>query len=351
MTGAWDRTADRPGNDPMLGSHTAEDIERFRTSTRLYLETSAFNHFVDTYSLPDLELTRAYQRRKGVIFVTSPTLLWEIMLVGDRERADMMLLAAQALFDPVMLGTPTELTVRYLRAAYPQNIVNYDITAGSPWAERWPAMTRDFARTIDYDFDDLLRRTTNWRAISKNLTSVLVGKDHPTEIVRLTGLFVSALYDAVRDDVEAAGMEETLAKFVILYAFMLLMAFADLDGTPARDFWAERGFNGERANEEVARLFVDYPELFRQGPLLSMAIMATLQHAAGVANRGALLDGMHMIYAPHVDAIISNDEAFLGLAWSIPYFHGKVRYLKELDMRTVALRLDDYPDEQKLRFD
>ncbi|MEP7005928.1 MAG: hypothetical protein ABI810_08100 [Sphingomonas bacterium] len=349
--GAWARTADKPGNLPLIGQYSAEDVERFKTSTRLYLETSAFNYFVDTYSLPDLELTRAYQRRKGVIFVTSPTLLWEIMLNTDRERADMMLMAAQALFDPVMLGTPTELTVRYLRSAYPENVVNYDITVGSPWAHRWPAMTRDFAHTIDYDFDDLVRRTSSLRAISKNLSSVLEGKDHPAPIVHLSGLFVTTLYSSIRDDIETWGMDETLAKFVILYAFLLLMAYADLDGTPAKDFWAERGFHGERANEEVTRLFLDYPEIFRQGPLLSMAIMAMLQHAAGIANRGALHDGMHMIYAPHVDAIISIDKAFLGLASSSPYFREKVKHLKELNMRSVELRLDDFPDDRKLRFD
>jgi hypothetical protein len=99
---------------PLPSIYNPEDVERFKASTRIYLETSAFNYFADEFSLPDLELTRAYQRRKGVVFVTSPTLLWEIMLNTDRERADELLLAAQALFDPVLLATPTELTVRYL---------------------------------------------------------------------------------------------------------------------------------------------------------------------------------------------------------------------------------------------
>lgn len=350
-TSSWPRTADRPGNVPLIGLYSDEDTERFLTSTRLYLETSAFNYFVDTYSLADLELTRAYQRRKGVIFVTSPTLLWEIMLNTDRERADMMLMAAQALFDPVLLGTPTELTVRYLRSAYPENIVNYDITAGAPWAERWPAMTRDFSRTISYDFDYLVRRTSSLRAISRNLSSIVEGRDHPTEIVRLCGVFVTTFYAGVRCDVEAMGMDETLAKLVILYAVLLLMAYADLDGTPAKDFWFERGFHGDRANEEIARIFIDYPEIFRQGPLLSMAIMAMLQHAGGKTNRGALHDGMHMIYAPHVDAILSNDEAFLELSWTIPYFREKVKHFAELKMRSVPLLREDYPDDQKLRFD
>ena len=64
-----------------------EELQRFSESERYYLETSAFNHLFDTFTLQEIELTRAYMRRKGVIFVTSPTVLWEIMLVSDRERA------------------------------------------------------------------------------------------------------------------------------------------------------------------------------------------------------------------------------------------------------------------------
>jgi hypothetical protein len=328
----------------------AEDMERFRTSTRIYLETSAFNYFADEFSLPDLELTRAYQRQKGVIFVTSPTLLWEIMLNSDRERADMLLLAAQALFDPVLLATPTELTVRYLQSAYPDNAVNYDVTAGPPWANRWPAMTRDFNRTIIYDFDDLIRKTSGLRSVSKNLACIMNGTDHPLEIVRLTGQFVSTVYEAISEDIQSWGLNQEVAKFVILYAFLILMVYADMDGTPAEDFWIEKGFHGERKHDVIIHTFFEYPEIFRQGPVLSMAIMAAIQHADGKTNRGAILDGMHMVYTPHVDTILSNDGAFLKLAQGVPYFREKVRHMSEIALRRVSLPLNDYPDDQKLRF-
>lgn len=350
-TSKWPRTVNQPSNMPLLGQHAQEDVTRFRTSTRLYLETSAFNYFVDNWSLANLELTRAYQRRRGIIFVTSPTLLWEIMLNSDRKRADRMLLAAQALFDPVLLGTPTELTTRYMRSAYPDNIVNYDICAGSPWAELWPAMTRDFTRTLEYSFSDLLHKTAALRLVSKNLSTILDGREHSNEIVRLSGVYVTTIYEAIREDLASWGVEERLAKFVILYGFLLLLVRGDIDGTPAANFWAESGFVDKCANAEVTRLFVDYPELFRRGPLLSMAIMAMGQHVAGGANRGALLDGMHMVYTPFVDAIISNDEAFLHLACAIPYFRGKVRNICELDLRSIELNLENFADELKLQPD
>ncbi len=345
----WPRVVDESNDVPLLGQYGKEDIARFWTSTRLYLETSAFNYFVDNWSLANLELTRAYQRRRGVIFVTSPTLLWEIMLSTDRKRADRMLLAAQALFDPVLLGTPTELTTRYMRSAYPNNIVNYNICAGSPWAELWPAMTREYARTIEYSFSDLVQKTAALRSISKNLAIVLDGREHPNEIVVLTGVYVTTIYRSIREDLESWGVEETLAKFVILYGFLLLLMRVDLDGTPATNFWAESGFIGECANAEVTRLFIDYPELFLRGPLLSMATMAMRQHVAGGANRGALLDGMHMVYSPFVDAIISNDRAFLELANTDSYFRGKVRHICELDLQSIELDRESFAEELKMQ--
>jgi hypothetical protein len=144
-------------------------------------------------------------------------------------------------------------------------------------------------------------------------------------------------------------MDETIAKFVILYAFLLLMAYADLDGSAAREFWTEKGFVGDLENAEVTRAFLDYPDIFRSGPILSMAAMAAFQYRSGRTNRGAIHDGMHMVYTPYVDAIISNDTAFLGLSKTYPYFRKKLLHVSEVNLTKVKLDLDDYPDEQKLR--
>jgi hypothetical protein len=326
-----------------------EDIERFSRCKRFYLETSAFNFLVDNLELADIELTRAYQRRKGVIFATSPMLLWEIMLTSDLERADMMLLAAQALFDPILLGTPTELAVRYLRFAYPDNVVNYDIRSNLGWAGLWPNMTRDFQHTFVYDFVDLIEKTKPIRAISKSLTSIIEGLPDRTEIVELTSTFVTEIYGAVSEDIDAWGMDKITAKFVILYAFLLLMAYADLDGSAARDFWTERGFVGNLRHAEVTRAFLDYPDIFRSGPIVSMAAMAAFQYRGGKTNRGAIHDGMHVVYTPYVDAIISNDAAFLGFSKTYPYFCKRLLHMSEINFTKVKLALDDYPDDKKLR--
>jgi len=326
-----------------------EELRRFAESERYYLETFAFNHLFETLTLQEIELTRAYMRRKGVIFVASPTFLWEIMLVTDRDQADEMLLAAQALFDPVLLGTPTELTIRYLRSAYPQNVINYDIATSLSWASSWPAMTRELRRTFDYDVEQLRAKTAPIRQVSRNLKTVLEGEGHERDIVGLTAKFVSVIFGAIREDVALWKVDEITAKMVILYGFLLLLAGADLDEEPAREFWREKGFHGEDAHAEVMRMFTDYPDIFRQGPLITMAVMAVLQFKSGKTDRGALHDGMHMIYAPHVHAIISNDAAFLDLAESFPWMRAKVRHMSEINLRMVEVPLDDYPDALQTR--
>lgn len=337
----------RSSTDPMPDHRNADEL-RFSGFTRVYLETSAFNFLIENVGLPKFELTRAYQRRKGVIFVTSPMVLWEIMLNSDRERADMMLMAAQALFDPILLGTPTELTTRYLRSAYPQNAVNYDIRSGLSWTGLWAQMTRDFGRSMTYDFANLVRKSKPIRDISKNLASVIGNTAHPSEVVDLARTFVSGVFNALSEDLRAWGLDDVTAKFAILYAYLLLLTDADLDGTAARDFWIEKGFVGEMNHAKVTRVFIDYPELFIRGPLLEMAVMAALQYQAGKTNRGAIYDGMHMVYAPHVAAILSNDKAFITLAESHPRYRARILHMSQVRITDVSLKFDDYPNDQRL---
>lgn len=329
--------------------HSHEDWDRFRTAKRIYLETSAFNRLFDEFSIPDLELTRAYQRRKGVIFVTSPMLLWEIMMVSDRQRADAMLHAAQALFDPVLLGTPTELAVRYLESAYHGGDRGYDVRSNLSWATLWPEMTRDFSRTFNYDFEEVARKTAPMRKLSKNLRSVIEGRPHADPEVDLVRIFVDTVFRAIADDLERTGLDDVTAKFVILYTLLLLMAHADLDGTAAQDFWLRRGFIGELQHAEVTRAFIDYPDIFENGPMLAMAMMAAFQHRKGMANRGAIHDGLHVSYAPYVHTVVSNDAAFLGIADTHPYFAARLLHMSQIDLRRVELPLTEYPEASQSR--
>lgn len=323
-----------------------EEFDRFLVAHRIYLETSAFNYFFENIAIPELELTRAYHKRKGVMFITSPVLLWEIMLNSNRQKADEMLLAAQTLFDPLLLATPTELAVRYLKHAYPNNTVNYSCFSDVSWAKLWRPMTEDFRRTLNYDYDDLLKKTKPFRDISKNLEHVIAGRVHGDDVIDTTMQYVCTVYLAIRSDLEVWKVDEITAKFVILYVFLFLVVFADLDGEEVRKFWADKDFH---SLEWVMEVFTDYPEIFLRGPILEMATMSSLQYRSKNTNRGVLHDGMHMVYAPYVNAILSNDGAFLDLSKKHNFYSGRVVHLSDLEFFTRKLSLEDYPDDQKSR--
>lgn len=326
------------------------EFERFWRSRRIYLETSAFNHFVDTIERPDLELTRAYQRDKGVIFVTSPMLLWEIMLTADELRADKMLLAAQALFDPLLLATPAELCARYLRNAYPANTVNYSFLTNVEWASLWSEMTADFGKTFSFSRETLKAKTEPFRLISKNLAIVLDGHEHSDEMVQLATVYVREIQAVLSDDLNALGIDDVTAKLVILYVYLLLLLGTDLDKSDVDALWAEKGFTGDKAHAQVTEVFVDYPRIFACGPLLEMAVMVAAQYRAGSLNRGSLHDGMHMAYAPYVHSVLSNDHAFLRLANQHSAYKHRILHLSLVHIQDVELSLEDYPHDQRLRF-
>lgn len=304
----------------------ADAVARFNRSERIYLETSALNALAEEVGIKALEIFRAEQRSRNRIFVTSPMLLWEIMQISDEKQADFMMMAAQALFDPVLLGTPTELVIRYLESAYPRNIVNYGIATALPWGAIWARMTRNFGCRLEYDREALLDKTRPYRDISRNLTSIIDGVPHKNAMVEPARQYVGLIYDALEEDLKRQGPDGVTAKLVILYTYLLLLTCLDLDGSAARNFWASKDFPASLQHGQVSQVFIDYPEIFVRGPLLEMANMASMQYCSGKTNRGALHDGMHMVYAPHVDVILSADSAFLTMARSSSHYSAKIMH-------------------------
>jgi hypothetical protein len=316
----WDRQAiERAAALP------AGEFDRFMGARRIYLETSAFNSVFDAIAIPELERMRERERERGTIFVASPMLFWEIMLSGDADRGDAMLMGAQALFDPLLLASPSDLAARYLRAGYPENRINYSFFAGAEWLERWRAITGDYSR--NFTFQGHLEKARTFRVVSKNLRSIVENEDHPDEMVRVATEYVTKIFWAIGDDLKRLPIDDVTAKLVILYVFLLLLLPADLEHSEARALWIEKGFTGERENEQITAAFRDFPEIFRCGPILEMANMAALQYAAGKPNRGVLHDGMHMAYAPYVEIIVSCDAVFLELGAKHDFYREKVRPL------------------------
>ncbi len=302
------------------------ELDRFMNSRRVYLETSAFNYFCAQLTGAELERMGKEGRDEGIIFVASPMLFWEIMLSSDAEHADRLLFCAQALLDPVLLATPSDLAARYLRFAYPENLVNYSYFADAAWLEGWRAMTEDYART--FTFQGHLEKARTFRVVSRNLRSVIENKSHADETVALATTFVTLVYTALGDDLAELPLDQATAKLVILYTYLLLLLPSDLENSDADALWRSKGFVGELEHAQISRVFIEYPGIFERGPLLEMANLAALQFRSGATNRGVLHDGMHMAYAPFVDLIYSRDSAFVELGKQSAFYRAKIKCLR-----------------------
>jgi len=116
---------------------------------KVYFETSAFNYLLKSIRFESFLNTRELQRRRGRQLFVSPVTLWEAMLTG--KDPDFLLFAAQNLFSEQMLAAPSEIIVRYLLNAYPENKVNYKIFTDLELGNIWGRMAHDNSVTFEYD--------------------------------------------------------------------------------------------------------------------------------------------------------------------------------------------------------
>lgn len=311
------------------------EVIRFCKSKRLYLDTSAFNYIYQEFTLEEIINTRDYQRNKNTIFVMSPILLWEIFLNSDREKCDSMLMTAQALFDPIILATPSELIVRYLEKAYPNNTINYTFFNHTEWSRIWRKMASDFSVTFDFSREDLLFKTEPYRVLSRNINSILMGRGRENSIISAAIEFIDVVYSSIKEDLILWKLDESYSKIVILFVFMFMIIYLDLDSSEVVQFWKNRGYGDKIEASQISSFFLNFPEIFFQGPFAEMARMISLQIEFGRINRGTLHDGMHMIYSPYVTAILSNDEMFLRLSEKVNFYRYRVVHLSNINFKRV----------------
>ena len=307
--------------------------------TSWYFETSGFNHFLEALDFESFLNTRELQKLRGRKLYVSPITLWEIMLTSDDFNSDFLVFSAQNLFSEKLLATPTELIIRYLKNAYPENKVNYDIHTELDIGRTWSRMTTDNSVKFEYDKSKLKEKTSPIRRISKNLPSIIngsVNKDNQFlfNISKVVGVY----YECLRDDgflpSSSKYNEEVLFKLVVLFAMLFLVLRLDIDSKLIEEFWKDEGVPIDEPTKMLMHLFETYPELLKKGPLLEMAVMAYNQVMLGNTNRGLLFDCYHMIYAPYVNWIVTGDMGFDNLKGLESHYSGKIVHVSEMNIRT-----------------
>ena len=322
-------------------------IAKLRTRACFYFETSAANHLIKNTPQEVIFNTRQYLERQGKAWLISPMTLWEFMLTGDELDTERLLFVAQRLFCTELLATPTELIVRYLQHAYPNNRGNYSYLSKTPLAAVWRRMTENDRVTLVYDKDALRDRTTLLRAASKGLPKILGAapvepiSDEPI-VTLLADTCNSVLYLLRQDGVELPS-DDVVCRLVVVYVSLLLVLATDIDDDEFHRFRDEQGLADNVTVDGMLFYFTAFPRLFWQGPILEMAVMAAHQFVAGRRDRGILLDGMHMIYAPYCDFIMSADSGFVSVRESYPFYAGRVFSLSEAETVVVKVEASQEP--------
>lgn len=314
--------------------HHAASLGLLNTFTA-YFETSALNYVLGNIPQEQILNTRAYLKSVNKNWLTSPVAIWEILLTSDDLETEKLIFTAQNLFYPTLLASPSELVVRYLKYAYPENKINYPVFSNSSLNDIWKNMAKDTRITFVYDKDALKQKTSLLRKFSKNLPSIIDGKATSDNLVDGFGTVIQAFYDLLISNGIKLPADKIVCKFVMLYSILLLVVLADFEKDEINEFWAGRGLKDGSTYDWLKHILESYPDLFWRGPVLEMANMACYQYKKNRRDRGILLDGMHMVYAPYCDVIFTNDDVFASYKNENPFYKNQIFHMSETKALTV----------------
>lgn len=314
-----------------------------------YFETSGFNTLKSVFDFDIFLNTRDLNEKLGRELLVSPITLWEIMLTTDDFDSDFLVFCAQNVFHKDLLATPTELIIRFLNNAYPENKINYPIYTSLALGDLWSKMTNNNSINFAYNKAALKERTSLIRMISKHLSSILSDSDNlkSNEFLSSLAKVTNIHYECLRDDGFLPDItdfeEDILFKLVVIFVLVLFIFKLDFETKTIDEFWMKSGVDASNPTEMLIHFFEKYPLIFKRGPFLEMAVMAYNQVKLGKTNRGLILDCYHMIYAPYVDFIVTGDEGFANLKIIENRYQMKITNINELkfEMKPFIKRINE----------
>lgn len=289
--------------------------------------------------------TREYQREKNVEFVLSPVALWEVLLSKDEEVADEIVFYAQQVFSERLLASPSEVVVRYLTKAYPENKTNYRIDSIGGFAETWKRLANDSTRRFIFDQEELRKSAYYIRLISKNIKKIIIGSQNDLQSDFLLSLknVIDTYYEVMKEEgvydsrVEDNGYsEEIYYKLTILFVLLILVLRIDIvRDSDLQEFVASLPIDTDNPTEYLFYLFENYDQLFYIGPIAEMVMMAYHQVNLDKPNRGLIFDCYHNLYAPYVNYIVTADQFFSELANKVEHYSSRIAHISEIGLREV----------------
>ncbi|KAF0144425.1 MAG: Uncharacterized protein FD156_1852 [Nitrospirae bacterium] len=314
--------------------------------TKVYIETSAANYFLNNLNGEGAEATRRLQLSKGRHWFISTTVLWEVLQIVERRDLDACLFLGSYLFHDRLLKSAAEIGIDYIERGMPDYLVLDSPFTDSTLGLSWQRACKDKSYSFFVDDKAFTEVTSELKRISRHIRYLAGERENykPTLDDSIRGLasFLDEIYDKYFSD-NVPPLTNWLRKIALLVVFLQLCLSLDITRDVVEQYWRKTTI--EDPFERLTYLMEKYAAIVRQGPFWNIANAIFIQSArSGLSSRGAFHDGLHAIYLPFVDIFFTNDDHFRSLRdKSYKEFrellYDKIFHLDEVELLRVEHKL------------
>lgn len=309
---------------------------------RVYLETSAVNHFLSEMNGQGAESTRRLQLSKGRCWFISTTVIWELLLMKRRQDLDICLFLSSYLFDENLLKSGAEIILDYIEQGCP-SYQELEPFTKSKIGPLWTRACKDRSFYFYIEDPNFFNMTSHLKKISKCFRYITYDRKfkHPlidAEIKSIASFLDSVYSEQFTDEVKP--VVKWLRMISLLLLLIQICLCLDITGDAIQSFWVNKKI--EDPFERLYYLLETSPEVLRQGPLWNMANTILFQcQRTGKSSRGALHDGLHSVYLPFIDLFLTKDKHFSALRDIVKpefkeLFYKKIYHIDEVSIIRVA---------------
>jgi len=244
---------------------------------RVYIETSALNALHCELGHEDAVATKAHLNLKGKGWFISPVVLWEIQATEDPEHREKLIYFAQHLFQDVLLPSPEELLVNYIKAGCPTNESKYDLASSGMYSMAWKDICAIKEKTLIFDSSDHKRLNGVLRKFCKDyytfakFDSIDISQNPEIASAQFQ---IQKLIDHFGLIPQSQRYDQAFVRhfrIVAFYVLMFMCAGAAIDRQVIERFWSGLGIQDMSGRIEYT--FTQLKALFQRGPMAAIALM------------------------------------------------------------------------------
>lgn len=314
--------------------------------TKIYIETSAANYFLDNFNGAQAEATRNFQLSKGRHWFISTTVLWEVLQIQNRNDLDACLFLGSYLFHDRLLKSAAEIGIEYLEKGMPEHMVLDSPFTNSSLGHYWQRACNDKSFSFYLEQSTFTDATKELKNISRYINYLADGSDgfvlhHQDEGIKELNKIISTAYLEHFTDAPSSLVVQ-LRRVALLTIFIQLCLGLDIASDVIEKYWRKIKVNDPF--DRLCFLLEKFPDIASHGPYWNIANAILIQcEQSGKNSRGAFHDGLHSIYLPFIDVFLTNDSHFKMLRDNaLPeyqdFLYNKIVHLSEVEI--VPVRQD-----------